>query len=680
MSYINIINEANKKAIAREAELGLFAKLSQIKANPQVKDLYKDYFTKACEYILTLKEFYDLRNGESYSSLTLEELKAWNDRLNGPLFPENYETSYANPEYAVKQFGDMGQIMGYIYHHISGRVVACSMGRFYTVTEAAEYLLNVYDIFAAGKESDEALRAFVKDDAKASVSFAKSVQIAQSVDPTFDTIRNIIKTADFSDCRYLYAFGKNITDNEIRTAKFINSLSDAEIQSMADTFTNGFLVGYAKLGVDIHKKTGVAYYHVIGFERMARCVIQNMEKEGLNVCCYYMDSSEPNRQYDYDYKDEMAFVLDEEYVELSIKAQKDAYEAVKAEANGFAGPLALEIFGRKDFDPVNKKESPSYTDEQNKLMVKLMNENAAIRIQYIFPEERSFSIISYPVPEISDKFEEIFAATVKVNTLDYKTYEDIQQKLIDALDQGDHVVVKGLGANKTNLTIKTYELTDPSKQSAFENCVADVNIPVGEVFTSPVLKGTNGILNVGKVYLGGMLVKDLIIELSDGMITKCTCSNFDDEEAVKKYLDDIIMFHHDTLPIGEFAIGTNTTAYKMGIDYDIQDKLDVLIAEKTGPHFAMGDTCYSRSEDIKVYNPDGKEIIARDNEVSLNRKTDASKAYFNCHTDITIPYNELDTIDVVKKDGSIIRLIDKGRFVLPGTEELNKPLIELYGE
>ena len=98
---------------------------------------------------------------------------------------------------------------------------------------------------------------------------------------------------------------------------------------------------------------------------------------------------------------------------------------------------------------------------------------------------------------------------------------------------------------------------------------------------------------------------------------------------------------------------------------------NIFIAEKTGPHFAFGDTCYSRSEEIKVFNPDGKEIIARDNEVSLLRKSDISKAYFNCHTDVTIPYNELDTITVIKKNGEEIELIKKGRFVLEGTEELN---------
>ena len=135
--------------------------------------------------------------------------------------------------------------------------------------------------------------------------------------------------------------------------------------------------------------------------------------------------------------------------------------------------------------------------------------------------------------------------------------------------------------------------------------------------------------------------------------------------------------NHDTLPMGEFAIGTNTTAYVMAEKYQIGDKLPILIAEKMGPHFAVGDTCYSWAEDSKTYNPDGRQIMAKDNEVSILRKEDVSKAYMNCHTDITIPYKELKELAVVTKDGGRIPIIRDGRFVLEGTEELNRPFAEL---
>ena len=113
------------------------------------------------------------------------------------------------------------------------------------------------------------------------------------------------------------------------------------------------------------------------------------------------------------------------------------------------------------------------------------------------------------------------------------------------------------------------------------------------------------------------------------MVKDYSCDNFKEQDKNKAFFKENVLFNHDTLPIGEFAIGTNTTAYVMAGRYDILYKLPILIVEKMGPHFALGDTCYSRSEDVKVYNPDGKEIISRDNEVSVLRMSQPDKAYFN---------------------------------------------------
>jgi len=77
----------------------------------------------------------------------------------------------------------------------------------------------------------------------------------------------------------------------------------------------------------------------------------------------------------------------------------------------------------------------------------------------------------------------------------------------------------------------------------------------------------------------------------------------------------------------------------------------------------------------KVYNPiDGKEITARDNEKTILRKDNIQKAYTNVHTDITLPYEKLDFISSVSQSGEIFDIIRDGKFVVPGTEELNEPL------
>ena len=229
---------------------------------------------------------------------------------------------------------------------------------------------------------------------------------------------------------------------------------------------------------------------------------------------------------------------------------------------------------------------------------------------------------------------------------------------------------------RTDLKINLYKLSDPSRETIFENCVADVNIPVGEVFTSPVLKGTEGVLHVSRVFLRGLEYRNLAVTFQDGMVTDYSCDNYESKEAGRKFIRENILARHDTLPMGEFAIGTNTTAYVAARRLGVEAKLPILIAEKMGPHFAVGDTCYSHVEDVKVYNPDGKEIVARSNEVADLRGSRPMEAYYNCHTDITIPYDELGELTAVRKDGSRIAVIRAGRFVLPGCEELNKAFEE----
>ena len=339
-----------------------------------------------------------------------------------------------------------------------------------------------------------------------------------------------------------------------------------------------------------------------------------------------------------------------------------------------AGPAVIEVFGETPFEPENKKEAYSFTEEQQRLQVHFSLEYQQIIQEYIKGDERSFTIIAFPIPEFGDKFEEMFEATVEINTLDEKKYAEVQQALIDTLDKAEYVRVTGKGENKTYINVQMHELDEPEKETNFENCLADVNIPLGEVFTSPKLSGTNGLLHVSEVYLGELKYKDLEITFEDGKIKDYSCKNFDTEEENKKYIKENVMFNHETLPIGEFAIGTNTTAYAIANKFDVVYKLPILIVEKMGPHFAVGDTCYSHEEDVKTYNPDGKEIVARENEISALRKTDVKKAYFGCHTDITIPYDEIGEITAVTKNGEEFVIIQDGRFVLKGTEMLNEAL------
>ena len=638
------------------------------------------YFQSVAAFIMLLEDNRQFVERGGLKTAPLEELRRRNAALYEDVMPDHYEKSYADPAYAVAALGEeYGQLLSVLYVEIRRMISYIYRGMLEDFVIGMELFSEIHAEFSYGtSEGDLPSRDRIRDILywySSDYADRKTLdRVRQMVCPVDNYQVDIIVNSDLNDVRYLFAYGLYVGENEEQTARYLASLPEETIVLMANTYTEGFRMGFEVTGKDLSKKTSVMLAYHIGFERMLRAAIDNFAKLNLAPVIWdgYVDGGTFNRQYGYDHKDDVALFLDRKYMNRRLEVLRTAYEQYKTEANGHAGPALIETFGEAEFQPVNKKERVTFSEEQNKLYVELLSKNSAITREYIIPEERSFTIIAFPIPEVGDVFEELFAETIKLNTLDYMLYRDVQQKLIDALDQADYCELKGMGDNRTDLRVNLWKLNDPSKETIFENCVADVNIPVGEVFTSPVLEGTNGVLHVTKVYLNGLEYRDLSITFTEGKISDYSCGNFETEEENRNFIRENILYRHDTLPLGEFAIGTNTTAYVMARRLGVEAKLPILIAEKTGPHFAVGDTCYSHTEDMRVYNPDGKEIMAKDNSVSLLRRKDDPNAYLNCHTDITIPYDELGELTAVRKDGSRIVIIENGRFVLPGTEPLNE--------
>ncbi len=657
-----------------------------------VAEPYREYFQHVARFILKLDELKQNVESGKQKEMSEEELQEEMKDLYADELEANYEKSYANPAYAVSVLGgELGSFLSAVYTEIRGSISYVQEQRMEYVVIGAELFIEIYNKFEEEKQPQpESLKEIFYWYASDYCDVFAADRIKDQIDPESGCfIVNMIMNEDLSDLRYLYRMGEYVGENERGTAAYLNSLPQEKIDKMADTFSEGYRIGFVNTGKDLSKKSVVNIYYAMGFERIVKKAIENFAKMGLKPSIFRTSHSvitrgrnsqigffniSGNKQYVYDHRDDIGLVMDKQYVERKLEVMRTTYEQNKEIAAGYAGPAVIDIFGEKTFVPQAKPEAVKLSEKQEELLVAMNGRAGRLTNEYLPGDERSFTIISWPVPEIGEQYHEIFDETIKINTLDYKLYQKVQQTMIDALDKGEYVKVTGSGENQTDLKVMLHPLADPAKETIFENCVADVNIPVGEVFTSPVLEGTEGTLFVSKVFLHGLPYYNLKISFKEGKITEYTCTNFDSEEENKKYIFDNILHNHQTLPIGEFAIGTNTTAYAVAKKYDIADKYTILIAEKTGPHFAVGDTCYSWAEDVKVYNPDGKEIIARDNSISILRKEDPSKAYFQCHTDITIPYDELGSIVVVAKDGTETEIIRDGRFVLPETEILNEPL------
>ena len=666
-------------------------RIENIKGENTVSEKYRDYFRTLADFALLVDKLKEkIENGEYYK-FSIEELECWNKHLYDDVLGEHYKTSYANPAFATEKFGiEYGRLLSFLYTELRGVIP-------YAFEKKTEYLdilfelfIEVYNQFEEENEPEyEHVRQTIYWYASDYCDVFLADRIKEQIDPEDNFAADLIMSSDFNDVRYLYYYGEYVSENEKRTAMHLNELPLETIQKMADVYTEGYRIGFVNTGKNLSKKATVNIRYTLGFERVIRIAIENFRKMGLKPTIYRAGVSVltkrqhlkigyyggiANKQYEYDHKDDQALILDRQFMERKLEVMRTTYEQYKDLARRHAGPACMETFGEEPFTPVSKSEAVKLNDKQKEISLEYDSKSSQIVNSYIPGDERSFTIVAYPVPEIGDQYEEIFDEIIKINTLDAKVYEKVQQTIIDALDQGTSVHILGNNGNHTDLRVQLYKLKDPKKETIFENCVADVNIPVGEVFTSPVLEGTNGVLHVSQVYLNELLYKDLEVTFSNGMVADYSCKNFEHELENKEYFLDNVLYRHPTLPLGEFAIGTNTTAYVAAKKYNIADKMPILIAEKMGPHFAVGDTCYSWAEDIKVYNPNGKEIVARDNSVSIQRKEDVSAAYFHCHTDITIPYEELKSITVECADGKEIEIIRDGIFVLPGTEILNEPL------
>ncbi len=669
---------------------------------------YRDYFVRTGEFLLQLDKVIEkVKSGMPISeSCTAGELQQINAALYQDVMPENYETSYCNYEYTRQMFGEkiaeneiedidkreylFADYLTFLCYEFHGLIAAAFEGRVVDLTVWFELFVEVYGIFEDFpfvKAVKDAIYYFEHDYAE----FFMDYRVREKMDPILSFATDIVMKCEDGDNSYLYEYGEYIGKNELETEAFLRRMSSEKVASIARTYTEGFRQGFVAAGIDMSKKKYVNIRYSIGMERIVKAAILQFRDMGLEPLCFRYDTNRINRirmnrigyvgtpvnkQMDYDHQMDQALFLDRKLMERKLEIMRGAYEKYRYEASVYAGPACIEIFGETPFEPVSKPGQLTLSKKQQELGVEYTNELSQIVNEYIPGDEYSFTIIAYPMPEIGDNYEEIFEQIIRINNLESNAYRPIHQTIIDELDQAEWVHVIGQNGNQTDMKVMLHVLERPETETNFENCLADVNIPLGEVFTSPKLTGTHGVLNVSEVYLNDLKYVDLKLTFEDGKIRTYTCKNFDREEDNIKFVKDNLLGGRETLPIGEFAIGTNTTAYVLANKYNLVYKLPILIVEKMGPHFAVGDTCYSWSEENILHNPDGKEIVAKDNECSILRKTDISKAYFNCHTDITIPYDEIGGIYSVHADGTKVAIIENGRFVLPGTEMLNEPFKE----
>jgi aminopeptidase len=680
-NFKDFYKEENKKSLAEyeesirdireiSAETGAYNKDDDKKG-------FMAWYHDNAHHILAMYELEKKLDADYMTTKTVDELKKENNSFYMELMGENYTTSYANPRFCVRELGNgFGQLYSFFHLLLRYYFIHSYKHKIFKMVETNRLFIESYRFIKEKRPAYDALKEIItRTQKKEDMANDYYYQLYENFHPGFSYFRDIVRSVESKDPGYLFRNWEHISDYEMETSRFLGDYPEETIEKMAQTMVNAYIESFKRDNKDMGNRTRVKTSFHAGLERIHLAVIRELEKRGLESCISNLSTTPVNRQYFYDHRFDFILYLDNNVVEYRLSGYKKAMEKLAGEVERYSGLISVRSFGEPPFSPVHKKENLKPTEEEQALFKEFQQKNSEIYYNYIPRTKTSFCIVAFPSPEIGDQYKEIFSDTVRINTLDSNTYEKIQQGIIDVLDTADTIHVRGKEGNNTDITIAMHEITDPATQTNFKNSGAHVNIPVGEVFTSPRLTGTNGTLHVKEVYLRSLRYDNLTLEFKDGYVTDYSCTNFKDTRENKTYIEENLLFPHKFLPMGEFAIGTNTLAYAVSRKYGIINKLPILIIEKMGPHFAIGDTCFSRREDHKIYNVlDGKEIIARGNEKSDLRKTDPGNAYTNIHTDISLPYDEIGRITAVTEQGEETDIIRDGRFVIKGTEALNEHL------
>ena len=156
-------------------------RVREIAEEPEVEGKTGACFKKTAEFVLLMLEALEKAETGWLKTASLEQLQAWNDRLYGDITGEAYESSYANPAYAVSELSDTyGQILSFLYTELRGMIVYACERRTEEMLICMELFLQIHSEFTGGEApSREQLASdiywFISDYSDVMVADRKSV-------------------------------------------------------------------------------------------------------------------------------------------------------------------------------------------------------------------------------------------------------------------------------------------------------------------------------------------------------------------------------------------------------------------------------------------------------------------------------------------------------------------------
>ena len=249
----------------------------------ETDEALKDYFDRVADFILYVYDVYACAGAVQ----DIEKLREINHRLYEDILGDNYESSWANPEYAVNKLGkERGQLLSFLYAELRGCIAYAYEEDMLSFVAVVELFLEVYGSFLeANRENTDVNLKYIREAVYYHMYDYADVFVSDRVKKTIsceDTFAyDIIMNSDLSGPEYLYKYGEYIGENEIKTAEYLSSLDEEKVRALAKTYVMGFVEGFKTMRIDLAPKKTVNIRYSIGQERMIRYAIELFEKYHL---------------------------------------------------------------------------------------------------------------------------------------------------------------------------------------------------------------------------------------------------------------------------------------------------------------------------------------------------------------------------------------------------------------
>ena len=420
---------------------------------------FQAYFTVAAEFILLLDAFMKAR---TEGELPLPELQRWNAALYREA-AERYEDSYLNPRVAVAKLGPVGAELSALYMELQGLIPSAYQQDLEDIVCVLETFVQVYCMFTSAWEeyrsacpqpaaapspamadvtpavcrnsatSDQTRT----DDWMAGIPEPKQLRdvlysyahdysedfLRRKMDamyiPARSYARQILLDHDFLEPTDICRFGYYVSDTALRTAEFIAKLPDDRIDRMARTWYQGFKDGFRIQGKPYEEKSVVEFSYPAGFERVVKRTAALFAEDGFDFTIplrpqHFLTRTpgrsrqlyeSPNPQMDFDHSYDLALVMGDRICARMLEEQRQIFRSYGDEIGRYAGPVVMESFGAPAFEPVEEPARLRFTTHQSEVYGHYQNSVQLLVHEFVLEEERSFTIIAWPLPTIGPDFD-----------------------------------------------------------------------------------------------------------------------------------------------------------------------------------------------------------------------------------------------------------------------------------